>query len=187
MPLKATVLLAVLLFSRTSYSAALPPVKQAIFLMRIIAYDANLKSRAGATINIAILAQKGDLESEKASEAILQAFMSFESARLAGLPVKATRLFFAGRESLERTVRDEGIDTFYVCSSLDANLADIKSVARSSKVLTVGSQEGYLKLGLSLGVFNVDGKNTILVNLDASRAEGAAFGPDLLRLATVVR
>jgi len=66
-------------------------------------------------------------------------------------------------------------------------LSEIKNVSRQRKVLTVGSHEGYLKLGLSLGVFDIGGKNTILVNLDASREEGVAFGPELLRLATVVR
>jgi hypothetical protein len=66
-------------------------------------------------------------------------------------------------------------------------LTDIKSVSRQRKVLTVASQEGHLKLGLSLGVFDIGGKNTIMVNLEASREEGAVFGPELLRLATVVR
>jgi hypothetical protein len=74
-----------------------------------------------------------------------------------------------------------------VCSALDASLADIKAVARMRKVLTVGSQEAQLKLGLSLGVFDIDGKNTIIVNLEANREEGVAFSPELLRLATVVR
>ena len=180
-------ILATLLLNRNSYGADLPPGKQVIFLARVIAYDANLKERAGSTINIGILTQKGDKESEKMSAALLKAFMSLESATILGLSVKVSQLYYAGRESLDRAVRDQGVDTLYVCSGLDANLAEVKSVARARKVLTAGSHEGYLKLGLSLGVFEIDGKNTILVNLDASRAEGVAFGPDLLRLATVVK
>jgi len=121
------------------------------------------------------------------SEAILKAFTPLESAMLLSLPVKVTRLYFSGRESLDRAVREEGIDTFYICSGLDASLAEIKGVSRARKVMTVASQEGHLKLGLSLGIFDIDGKNTILVNLDASREEGVSFGPELLRLATVVR
>ena len=183
----ASVVLATLLLSRVAPGADLPPVKQAIFLARIIAYDANLKGRAGSTVNIGILAKKGDKESERMSEAILKAFTPLESATLLGLPVKVARLYFTGRESLDRAVRDEGIDTLYICSGLDASLAEVKSVTRTRKVMTVGSQEGHLKLGLSLGIFEIDGKNTILVNLDASREEGVSFGPELLRLATVVR
>jgi hypothetical protein len=36
-------------------------------------------------------------------------------------------------------------------------------------------------------VFAVEGKPTIVVNLAASKAEGASFGSDLLRLAKVIR
>ena len=154
--------------------AELPAAKQAVFLARIIAYDGNLKERAAGTVTIGILSR-------------VKAFGPLESATLAGLPVKLTKVSFVGRDVLDKAVRDEHINTIYVCEGLDANLSDITSVARSRKALTIASQQGHLKHGLSLGVFDVDGKNTILVNLDASREEGVAFGPELLRLATVVR
>jgi hypothetical protein len=186
-PLTVSIILAALLLAFGSFGGELPPGKQAIFLARVIAYDGNLKGRAGPVVNIAVLAKKGDKDSEAMAEAILKAFSPLASATLSGLPVNVVRIFFAGREALEHAVREGGIDTLYVCSGLDAALADIKNVSRQRKVLTVASQEGHLKLGLSLGVFDIGGKNTILVNLDASREEGVAFGPELLRLATVVR
>jgi hypothetical protein len=177
----------VLLVCRIGEAGELPAAKQAIFLARVIAYDANLKARAGPAVNIAILAKKGDAESERAAEAVMNAFVPLEAATVLGLPVKVVRLGFTGREALDKSIRDGGIDTLYVCGGLDAQLADIRAVARSRKVLTMASQEMHLKQGLSLGVFLVDGKNTIMVNLEASREEGVAFGPELLRLATVVR
>jgi hypothetical protein len=169
------------------HAAELPAAKQAIFLARVIAYDANLKSRAGSTVNIAILAKKGDGESEKMADAVMKAFAPLEAAIVLGLPVKISRASFTSRDALDRSIREAGIDTLYVCSGLDGNLGDIKAVARARKVLTMASQEGHLKQGLSLGVFSIDGKNTILVNLDASREEGVVFGFELLRLVTVVR
>lgn len=187
MPLTVSSILAGVLLAHGSLGGELPPGKQAIFLARVIAYDGNLKGRAGPVVNIGVLAKKGDKDSESMSEAIMKAFAPLESATLLGLPVKVVRIYFSGRESLERAVREDGIDTLYVCAGLDSNLAEIKSVSRQKKLLSVASQEGHLKLGLSLGVFDIGGKNTILVNLDASREEGVAFGPELLRLATVVR
>jgi hypothetical protein len=138
-------------------------------------------------VNISVLARKGDGDSEKMADTLVKAFIPLEMATLLGLPVRISRLFFSGREALDRAVRDGGIDTLYVCSGLDGNLADIKAVARARKVLTMASQEAHLKLGLSLGVFDVKGRNTIIVNLEANREEGIAFRPELLRLATVVR
>jgi hypothetical protein len=167
--------------------AELPYGKQAIFLARVIAYDGQLKERAGAVVNIGVLAKRGDKESERMAEQIAKAFAYLESSTLAGRPVRISRIYFTGREGLDRSVKEVGIDTFYVCSGLEASLADIKHVARTRKVLTVASQEAHLKQGLSLGVFEIDGKNTIIVNLEASREEGVIFGPELLRLATVVR
>jgi hypothetical protein len=180
-------LLVGLLFGRTSDAADLPPAKQAIFLARVIAYDGNLKTRAGAAVNIAILLKKGDAESEKMADNVMKAFLPLEAATMLGLSVKVSRVSFAGRDALDKAIREGGIDTLYICRGLDSSLADIKTVTRARKVLTMASQEDQLKLGLSLGVFSIDGKNTILVNLEASREEGAAFGPELLRLATVVR
>jgi hypothetical protein len=165
----------------------LSPAKQALTLARVIAYDGNLKTRAGPSVDIAILVKKGDKDSERMSEGLLQAFKALESAKLLGLPVKISRVNFSGREQLDMVIQSNGIDTLYVCSGLDANLNDIKAVARLHKVLTIGSQESHLKTGLSLGIFEIGGKNTILVNLEASREEGLSFGPDLLRLATIVR
>ena len=183
----ASVLAVASLPFRPSLAAELPAGKQAIFLARVIAYDANLKQRAGSAVNIAILAKKGDKASDKMADLLVKAFRPIETATVLGLPVRVGRLEFAGRDALDRAVREGGIDTLYVCSGLDGSLDDIKRVARARKVLTLGSQESHLRQGLSLGVFEIDGRNTIVVNLEANREEGVAFGPELLRLATVVR
>ena len=60
-------------------------------------------------------------------------------------------------------------------------------LTRKRHVITVGSREDYVKRGVSLGVFLASGRPTIMVNLSASRSEGAAFSSDLLRLATVIK
>ncbi len=175
------------LLPRMGATAELPLGKQAIFLARVIAYDANLRDRAGEAVNIGILARRGDKESERMADLLFKAWKPLEKATVVGLPVRVTRLWFSGRDGLDRAVREAGIDTIHVCSGLEGSLADIKAVARTRKVLTLASQEGHLKLGLSLGVFEIGGRNTIVVNLEANREEGVAFGPELLRLATVVR
>jgi hypothetical protein len=181
------VLCAVFGFAGEVLPADLPPGKQAIFLARVIAYDTNLRARAGATVNIAVLAKRGDRESETMADAIVKAFAPLETSTLQGLRVRISRLVFGGRDSLDRVVREGGIDALYVCSSLDANLADIEAVSHARKVLTLASQESYLQGGLALGVFEEQGRNTIVVNLEASREEGVGFGPELLRLATVLK
>ena len=170
-----------------SDAGEMPPGKQAVFLARVIAYDGNLKPRAGEAINIGILVKKGDSGSETMSDGMVRAFAALGAMTVLGLPVKVSRLDFSGRDTLDRAIKDGGIDTLYVCSGLDSNLADIRSVARARKVMTVASSEPQIRAGISLGVFIVDEKNIIYVNLEASREEGISFGPDFLRLATVLK
>lgn len=165
----------------------LSPSKQAIFLARVLGYDANLKGRAGTAVNITLLAKKGDKDSEQMAEVLFKAFSQLEAATLLGLPVRVNRIYFAGREGLAKAIRDDGTDTLYVCKGLEANLAEIKAEARAKRVLTVAGSEAQLKQGISLGLFEIGGRNAILVNLEASKEEGVAFGADLLRLATVVK
>jgi hypothetical protein len=184
---QAVVLLGVIALGYDSQAEELAPGKQAVFLARVIAYDGNLKTRAGEAVNIGILVKKDDGKSESMSDGMVKAFASLGTSTILGLSVKVSRIYFTGRDALDRAVKDAGIDTLYVCSGLDSNLTDIKSVARTRKVMTVGSRESHIQLGISLGVFIVGGKNTILVNLEASREEGISFGPEFLRLATVVR
>ena len=184
---RALVVLGGLALGCDSDAGEMPPAKQAVFLARMIAYDGNLKTRAGEAINIGILVKKGDSGSESMSVGIVKAFAALGTMTVLGLPVKVSRLDFSGRDALDRSIQDEGIDTLYVCSGLDASLADIKSVARARKVMTLASSEPQIRVGISLGVFIVDEKNVIYVNLEASREEGISFGPDFLRLATVLK
>jgi len=184
---EALVLLGGLALGCDSDAGEMPPEKQAVFLARVIAFDGNLKTRAGEAINIGILVKKGDSASESMADSMVKAVTALGTMTILGLPIQVSRLSFSGREALDRAIKDEGIDTLYVCSGLDADVADIKSASRAHKVMTVASSDSQLRVGISLGVFIVDGKNIIYVNLEASREEGISFGPDFLRLVTVLK
>jgi hypothetical protein len=87
---------------------------------------------------------------------------------------------------MESAISGQGIDAIYICTGLEGDLGAIRELSRAQHVLTIGTKESDVSSGLSLGVFVVDGKATITVNLPASRDEGAAFSSELLRLAHVV-
>jgi hypothetical protein len=97
------------------------------------------------------------------------------------------RFPYLGPDALTRTIVAEGIDTLYLCPALDRELADIKPIARKHSVLTLAGRLEQVRNGLSVGVFALEGRATIVVNLVASKEEGAAFGSDILRLAKIVK
>jgi hypothetical protein len=166
---------------------AIPTSRQVVILMRALAYDGNLKSRAGNTINIAILQKKGNAASETMANAMTKAFGALESTQVSGLPIVVSHMTYVGEEALTKAFTGAGIDFVYVCEGLDADLDAIKRVTHQMKVLSVGSMHEQVEKGLSIGIFEIESKCTILLNLQASRQEGVEFAADLLRLARVIR
>jgi len=164
-----------------------PAARQVLILTRALAYDGNLKTRAGTELLIAVLGKPGNAASDELGGMMGKAFRGLGNVKVQGLAVRATQLAYKDAAGLAAAIESQGIDALYVCPGLDAELMGIFEATRKLKVVTMASRQDYVQRGLSLGVFAIDGKPTIVVNLVASKLEGAAFGSDLLRLAKVIR
>jgi hypothetical protein len=173
--------------ARVRAGEGIPASRQVVIVMRALAYDANLKRRAGDAINIGILHKRGNPASESMATVMGKAFGALEVTQVSGLPIVVSRIAYSGTEALKKAIAGSGIDVVYVCDGLDADLAAIEDICHQARALTVAAKREYVEKGLSIGVFEIDSKCTILLNLSASRLEGVAFGPDLLRLARVIR
>jgi len=121
------------------------------------------------------------------ANAMTKAFGALESTQVSGLPIVVSRVPYAGEQDLTKTLASGGIDVVYTCEGLDDQLDVIKRVTHQMKILSVGSKQAQVENGLSIGVFEIESKCTILLNLQASRQEGVAFSADLLRLARIIR
>jgi YfiR/HmsC-like len=161
--------------------------RQVLILSRALAYDSNLKSRAGDDLVVGVLGKAGNGPSEDAASAMARAFRSLISVRVQGLPVRTVQLAYTTAGALAFALETRGVDVLYLVPGLDDEIPAIAELARRRHVVTMGSRQEQVARGLSLGVFAVEGKPTIVVNLTASKAEGASFGSDLLRLAKVIR
>jgi hypothetical protein len=164
-----------------------PPDRQALILTRTLAYDNNLRARAGDAVVVAVVFRRGVPASEAAAGPILQGFRALEGVKVQDLPFHAVQVPFAGVAALKSAVESQGIDVLYICPGLEGDIAAIKELSHHDHILTIGAKEELVKNGLSLGVFVVDSKNTITVNLAAARDEGAAFAAELLRIGRVIR
>ena len=168
-------------------AADVPPDRQVLILARALAYDDNLKTRAGTELLIAVLWRPGQPASEGCGTALTAAFKALGSVKVQGLPLKSVSIGWTGEPPLSAAIAAQGIDALYVCGGLEGELPTITTLSRRVQVVTLASQENQVGRGLSLGVFAVEGRPTIVVNIGASRREGAAFGSDLLRLAKVIK
>jgi hypothetical protein len=165
----------------------IPPEKQAVILTRSLAYDTNLRGRAGSTLVIAVLYKPGAGDAESVAADTFRAFKTLEGIKVQDLPISVVKLAYASKEALKSAIGAQGIDAIYCCPSLEAELGAIREVSHQQHVLTLASREAFIRAGLSIGVFPNEGKATIMINLAASREEGASLSSDLLRLATVLR
>lgn len=161
--------------------------KAAPIIARAVAYDYNLKARAGASLNVAVLFKAGDSGSEAAADRWLQAFRALEGVKLQGVPLSAFKLAYTQAEKLGVDGETQQVDVLFVAEGLDGELGALTRLARARKWLTIGTRERHTREGLSLAVFNEGGRNVISVNLPANREEGVNFASDLLRLARVIR
>ena len=75
----------------------------------------------------------------------------------------------------------------YFCPGLDRDVAEALKVTRSKSIRTLTGSRAYVKAGIAIGIINVQDKPKLLVNLPASRAEGAKLDSAILRVAEVIR
>lgn len=161
--------------------------RQVKTLARALAYDENLTARAGSAVVLAVLYRSENPGSEKEATGWFALFSKLESYSIRGLPFHSVLLPFTNVEALDKAVGDRGVVALYVCPGLENEIAAIKRVSQRHKITTIGSQEAQVVGGLALGVFSLNGKLTVVVNLPTSREEGARFDSDLLRLARVIQ
>jgi len=180
----AALLLLVAAGGRSARAQEIASDRQVLILSRALAYDSNLKSRVGSELVVGVLGKAGH---EDAASSMARAFRSLVSVKVQGLPVRSVQLTYTTVGALASALETHAVDVLYVVAGLDDEITAIADLARRRHVVTIGSRQDQVARGLSLGVFTVEGKPVIVVNLPASKAEGAAFSSDLLRLAKVIR
>ena len=167
--------------------ALVPADKQAVILTRALAYDKDLRARAGGSLVIAVLYRPGAAEGDSVAADVFRAFKALEGVKVQDLPISVVKLPYTGKDALKSAITAQGIDALYCCPGLEPDLSALREVSHQQHVLTLAAKEAFVQAGLSLGVFPKDGKPTIVINLAASRDEGASLASELLRLATVLR
>lgn len=182
--------LALLLVLAGSATAAADPAidKQALVLVRVLAYDRHVAKRAGRQVVIGVVRDDGDPGSRRAASAMAAALRTVSKGlTVAGRPVTVVEL--AAGELLSDRLRDLEVTAIYISSGLDSELARITAAARSRPCLTFSDRPSYLRHGLAvvLGTDEQKRRITIQIDLAAATAQGAKLAAELLRVAEIVK
>ncbi len=171
---------------RSARAADVAHAQQALLLLRALAYDRNLGSRAGSSATVMILFRPGNGTSEAVRDTMSSTLAAAgEKVKVAGLTLKVVSKAYESPADLGHALG--GVGAVYLCPGLDGSARDITAVTRVWHVLSFSGAESMVTAGVAVGFVSRDGKPVVLVNLPASKAEGADLDAALLRIAEVIR
>ncbi len=162
-----------------------PSPMQASLFAKILTFDRNLKVRAGNDVRIGVLYQKKVRASIEAQVDFIRA-MCDPSQRIEGLALKCVALEWTDAADVEAALVRNGIRFLYVTPLRAVAIEEIVAISRARKITTLTGVPEYVEKGIALGLTLRAERPLILVDLAGSRAEGANFNSQLLKLAQVV-
>jgi hypothetical protein len=163
-----------------------PADRQALILLRILAYDHDLEKRAGKVVTIVVVDDDDNRTSSDAGTAMAAALDACsDHATVAGLPIRVVRVAYVA-DTFAASLAAAGAAAVYLSPRLEAALPAIVAATRAHDALTFSGEANYLKHGIAIALVRRDQKVGIVVNRSAARAEGAILSSALLRIAEYV-
>lgn len=160
-----------------------PVAVQLPLLLKVMSFDRQLRARSAGTIVIAIAYQSGLRASAGAKE---EAWRAVSNVReIDGMPVSVVAIDL-DRDELGPALTRSRVTLLYLAPVRGIDVDDFVSITRAAHVTTLTGVVRYVEMGLAVGVRLRGDRPRILVNLPASRREGAEFSAELLKLAQVL-
>ncbi len=180
----AAAAVAIAVLSGDRAAAEVPADKQAIIMLRVLAYDHALASRSGAAVRLAVV--HAESAAALACAGHMRSALDDLVERVVVTGKKLEVETVAARDVSAASLAQRRVSVLYVCAGSDADLPALVKAARAAHVLTFTDQVTYLGRGLSIALSEDGSRVAISVNLVAARAEGARLAGQLLQLSKVV-
>jgi hypothetical protein len=172
----AVVIAWALLGCATVCAAVVPVDVQMALFVKIWKLDRNFKT-APVTV-VAVLYQESVLESVEARTAVVAWTQSAANIRVVAIALD--------RVSLDEALSNVAVDVFYVAPLRGVDIRQIARIAQKRQIRTITGVPDYAREGISVALGVRNDRPLVIINLEASRAEGAAFQAQLLQLAELV-
>jgi hypothetical protein len=162
--------------------------REAALVMRILTYDRNLAARAHGQVGVLVVYRRGDRASESARAAMVGDLQQLaQRVTVAQMRASVGDHAYSTPDGLLTAARNAHAVALYVCPGLQNETAGIANASRRAAALTITSDASQARTGLSVGVVRRSDGIGLLINLQASQAEGARLDAALLRIAEVIR
>jgi hypothetical protein len=176
-------ILLVALLAPAARAEDVPPMQQSLLFLRVLAYDRNLRNRAGEALTVAVV-HRGTPQGDEVTSA-LQTIA--QKSKVAGLPLKVVSISYDA-SSFDAKLAASHAAAVYVCPDLgEAAATSVVASTRKHAVVSSTGAEKMVRGGLSIGFVEREGRPALLINLPSTKAEGADLDAAVLRLAEVIR
>lgn len=160
--------------------------RQLLIALRILSYDKQLAERSpGTTITVALVSSP-----TTAGRALRQRFEAgfalMPKAKVGGRALRLVSFDAGNTKAITAALTAKAPSVVIVVDDLGDRLAPLKTGARARRVLTMSLRESDVTNGVSVGIVAGREREQIVINVEASRAEGVKFGAGLLQLARLV-
>ncbi len=163
---------------------AVPVALQIPLFMKVMSFDRKFAGRAGSSLVIAVVYQRGNRESTIAKDEALLAIAATPQAF--GVSRRGVAIDLDARGDLAARIRERYADVVYVTPLRSADVRDIASAARGAGATTWTGVAAYMSQGIAVGVKLERDKPRIMINLVAARLQSCDFTSELLKLAQVL-
>ena len=160
------------------------PVQWALFA-KILKFDHNLAARTNDGLVVGLVYQQNSLGSRIVKDSAVEEASSLGEPGEYG--VRCVEIDISDATDLGGVIVANGIDILYVTPLRAVDLQTICLPSRETQTMTLTGVPEYIESGLSVGIGIKGSKPEIIINLEASKAEGCHLSSRLLRLARVVR
>lgn len=162
---------------------------QVQIMVKVLNFDRRLPERLSGRLTIGVLYQSRYRTSANVGGEVCRALMrlprsalgALEALQLTCVPIDLDRT-----PDLGAALKRDRIQVLYVSPLRAFPLSDVVAMARAGRITTVTGVPRYVETGLAIGVDMKGDRPEIVINLVASRAEGAELNAQLLKLARVV-
>jgi hypothetical protein len=162
-----------------------PVAVQLPILLKVMTFDRKLPTRAPRTVVVGIAFQGGNRASIVAKDEALR-IIAAQAELTRGVTLRAVAVDLDAT-TLPEALRRHDLTHLYVTPLRAVDVRRIADWARQAGVTTMTGVAAHLQDGLAIGVGLRGGRPRILVNVEASRLEGADLSSELLKLAEIVR
>ncbi len=163
---------------------SVPADLQAKFLLKTLTFDRQFRTKSPNVLLVGVLIQRKYRPSLLAAEEFRDALLSLKGASDSQIRVILLDPEVDG--SVSDMLKRYRPDILYVPPLRAIPLQEVTAACRSEQVHSFTAVPEYVLAGVSLGLDTRGDRPVILVNLPASRAEGADFTSKLLRFAQTV-